>query len=238
MNCQNVRSEIDTASRRAPMGEPVKAHLSGCQDCRRHADHTSALLALLGAQPRVEAPPDFDFKLRARIARAEAEPRSAWAALARFWTGSFSWGQAVTATATLALVATFTAVYFNSDGQPAGAGPETTVAVSSPQADAAPLAVQAPSLMAEASLPAAKPAAVKFSVRNSKASLASERPAVSEAQVAQVKMARSAPGNEATWQAYNLKKGQIVTAPVRANLIGAEHPASTLAKTAADVPSI
>ncbi len=112
MNCQTIRETIDTASRRAGYGETVHTHLGGCSDCRRHADEASSLLALLNAQPRVEAPADFDFRLRARIARAQSEPQVAANLLERFWAKSFSLGQAATAMAAIAVALTASTIYF------------------------------------------------------------------------------------------------------------------------------
>lgn len=120
MNCKQIREAIDTASRRAPYGDAVSSHLSGCLDCRRHADETNSLLTLLSAQPRVQAPADFDFRLRARIARAQAETASPAGLLERLWENflaqTFSWGQAATAMAAVAMVVTVSTLYINHNG--------------------------------------------------------------------------------------------------------------------------
>ena len=49
----------------------INSHLTGTSFDSEY----DALFALLKAQPRVAAPTDFDFKLRARIARTELEPQ-------------------------------------------------------------------------------------------------------------------------------------------------------------------
>jgi hypothetical protein len=69
MDCKNVQSAINTDLRRESANEQIQAHLSCCQDCHRYELDNRALLALLGAQPVMAAPADFDFKLRARLAR-------------------------------------------------------------------------------------------------------------------------------------------------------------------------
>jgi hypothetical protein len=244
MNCQNVRLVIDTATRREMMSEPVNTHLSDCRDCRRHADETRALIALLSAQPKVQAPADFDFKLRARIAGAQAEPRSPWGTLERFWTRSlsFSWGRAITATATLALVATFTAIHFNSSDQPAATALDSpAVAVSSPSKsqDYQPTmtGIQSTVSAPQVALTAAKPATVRLTARSNKISSALVKPAEAEAPRQQINLAGNTAKNEDTWHAYNRERGQMVTAPARAVVIGAEN-SSTLAKATAFVPSI
>lgn len=67
INCENVQSAIASDFRREPANEQVRAHLTSCRDCHRYSFENRALLALLGAQPAIAAPPDFDFKLRARL---------------------------------------------------------------------------------------------------------------------------------------------------------------------------
>jgi len=134
MNCKQTREAVDSSSRRAEYGGAANSHLSGCADCRRHADETDSLLALLKAQPRVEAPADFEFRLRARIARAEAEQLSSagvrggvWE---RFLAQTFSWGQAATAMAAVGLVVLVSTVYFRHDsGAPVTAGKDVAVAI-------------------------------------------------------------------------------------------------------------
>src|SRR5262249_22820147 len=76
MKCKQTREVIDTASRHTLYSDTVTTHLSGCRDCRRHADGTASLLTLLSAQPRVEAPADFDIKVSMGIARAQAKQLS------------------------------------------------------------------------------------------------------------------------------------------------------------------
>ena len=105
MNCKQIREAIDADSGHNSYGGHVASHLSGCPDCHRYSDEAASLLRLLGAQPRVEAPPDFEFRLRARIADAQAapaiDPRSFLQKI-RPWT--FSWGQTVAAAAALTFV--------------------------------------------------------------------------------------------------------------------------------------
>ncbi len=76
MDCQHIRTAIDTASRFEPMGENAQHHLRSCNGCREYADEMSSFLSLLKSTPRVVAPADFDFRLRARIAEAQAKRRN------------------------------------------------------------------------------------------------------------------------------------------------------------------
>jgi len=113
MNCTGTKAVIDSASRRNPISSEVKVHLSGCPDCRSYSDQTNALLSLLSAQPRVEAPADFNFQLRARIARAQAKPASPFGFLENIFGQTFSIRQAAASLAALAVMAAGTTLYFN-----------------------------------------------------------------------------------------------------------------------------
>ncbi len=119
MNCKDVKASIDTASRRNPLAHEVHAHLAGCPDCRVYSDQSSALMSLLTAQPRVEAPADFDFRLRARIARAQSEPAGSFGFLENFFGQVFSLKQAAASLAALAVMAAGTTLYFTQNNQPA-----------------------------------------------------------------------------------------------------------------------
>lgn len=81
----------------------------------RLASEEVKVAALVGVLPTIEAPGDFDFRLRARLAQAKAEEaaRGPLAWLSDFWTQSFSFGQAATAMAALALVVAFSVAQIN-----------------------------------------------------------------------------------------------------------------------------
>lgn len=121
MTCQHIQSAISETvygrMQSSNFDDGVRRHLSECLGCRRHADEMSGLVALVGGLPRVTAPADFDFKLRARIARAKAERRET-RGMAAFFGRSFSFAQAGLALAAVALVAGLTTYQFL-PGQPA-----------------------------------------------------------------------------------------------------------------------
>jgi hypothetical protein len=120
MNCKQIREEIDTASR-YNLGGGVRSHLNGCPDCRRYSDEAASLLDLLSAQPRVEVPTDFEFRLRARIARAQASTQNDRPGfLRKIFPETFSWGQMGAAAAALALVVTVSTFYNRRDDQASG----------------------------------------------------------------------------------------------------------------------
>lgn len=114
MNCKQIREAIDTASRHNLHSGNVASHLNDCPDCHRYSNETTSLLGLLGAQSRVEAPPDFEFRLRARMARAQVETASdPQGFLRKIQLQIFSWGQMVAATAALALIVAVSTFYIN-----------------------------------------------------------------------------------------------------------------------------
>jgi len=223
MKCQDIRTAIDTMSKRAPMSHEMKAHVGVCVDCGRYADQTTALLSLLSAQPRVEAPSDFDFRLRARIARAQAEPRGLAARIQSFW--SFSWGQAATAAATLALAVTLTTLYV--DRTEEIIAPAQEMAQVSEAQVATNIETAVPETAVESRAVEIPKAAARSIVRSA--------PPVERAKPALSDVANT--GHE-TMRVYNRERGQIIAASSRTTLIGAEAPASGLTRNAAFVPSI
>lgn len=95
---------VDSASGREQLGAPAARHLSECSSCGQYASETFALMSLLAGQPAVEAPADFDFRLRAQLARAR-DRQQPMGGLRAFWSRSFSLQQAGLALTALALFA-------------------------------------------------------------------------------------------------------------------------------------
>src|SRR5262245_59044846 len=134
MNCKQIREAIDAASLHNSYSGHVASHLSGCPDCHRYLDEASSLLRLLSAQPRVEAPPDFEFRLRARIAGAQAAPViDPQGSLQKIRPWTFSWGQTVAAAAALTLVVTVSTLYINLDRNRAAQGPGGVIVQRTPE---------------------------------------------------------------------------------------------------------
>lgn len=210
MNCQTIRETIDTASRRAGYGETVHTHLGGCSDCRRHADETSSLLALLNAQPRVEAPADFDFRLRARIARAQSEPQVAAGLLERFRAKSFSLGRAATAMAAITVALTASTIYLTNPNEVATpSGPMIAENKTPPQVETVVSNTAQPVRAARA----ATGRATYRSVKHQAIQPASITTAVASAVAGKV-------DNSASF--YSRGNRQVITASLNRDLIGAE----------------
>ncbi|HKX27054.1 MAG TPA: hypothetical protein VJ302_05110 [Blastocatellia bacterium] len=228
MKCQDVRSAIDLASHREPMSSTANIHLTGCSSCHRYADETKALLQLIKAQPEIEVPADFDFKLRARIARANSERQRPAAFLERLWARSFSWTEVTAVMATVTLAVTLTTFHFIQTEQP-GADPNLP-SLANP-ADLANLpAPSAPVAMAEvpaaaasvANRAAVKPMVVRSGSRVARMAVSGEKTAplatnkleIAATEVPKVK-------GENLWRGYNPARGQFISAP-NGYLYGAE----------------
>jgi len=217
MNCIQVREAVDTATRRQGFNETVKSHLGNCADCLRHANETSALLSLLSAQPRVEAPADFDFRLRARIARAKAEPQGQTSLIDRIWARSFSFGQAATAMAAVAVAVTASTFYFKTSEQPVISPMNANVAVTAP----------ARTVELPAAVTGTTAAPIVKATRAMRVSAPAARPAMSVAAESTTMAASS--------RVYSREMRQVI--PDR-NLIGAEAASLNTAKAAGYIPSL
>ena len=214
MNCQSIREAIDTATRRSGYNETVTTHLVGCADCNRHAKEMHSLLALLGAQPRVEAPADFDFRLRARIARAQSEPKTAAGWFEKVWAGSFSLGQAATAMAAIVVAVMVSTFYFTNTNEIGNAGETiaTNVVTPAPEQSTTIASVPAKSNVA----PAVKPASSRAGVASYRPKSMASQPASLETAVAKNNF------NDGSSRLYSRASGQVITASLNRGLVGAE----------------
>jgi hypothetical protein len=80
MNCQTCRIEIEELETGSRLSDQARAHLHVCHVCRAFHDERQALRRLVGSLETVSAPPDFDFRLRARInaAKSAGNHRPSW----------------------------------------------------------------------------------------------------------------------------------------------------------------
>ncbi len=67
-NCKIIRSQIEEQTLRDNYGQSVRIHLDQCEPCRQFEKEQRSLRELVGSLGTVQAPADFDFKLRARMA--------------------------------------------------------------------------------------------------------------------------------------------------------------------------
>jgi hypothetical protein len=84
MNCKACRIEIEEAEANEPLSASARAHAETCLPCGAFRVERQALGQLIGSLETVTAPPDFDFRLRARLSAAGREERRrfAWPRLA------------------------------------------------------------------------------------------------------------------------------------------------------------
>ncbi|MGH9930746.1 MAG: hypothetical protein ACREA9_16170 [Pyrinomonadaceae bacterium] len=77
MNCRNIRREIEEAGSADLLSEAAHSHLKACAACETLSRQQTNLQAIVSSLGTVEAPGDFDFRLRARLAGEKRwEPRS------------------------------------------------------------------------------------------------------------------------------------------------------------------
>ncbi len=77
MNCRSVRREIDEAEPGDLLSSVASDHIKNCLACETFADEHLKLQKIVASLGTVEAPGDFEFRLRARLAgekRGSAQP--------------------------------------------------------------------------------------------------------------------------------------------------------------------
>ena len=269
MNCQSTREAIDsgivrkmssTVGKSEATRNSLMSHIDSCTDCSGYSGELDSLLSLLKAQPRVEVPSDFDFRLRARIARAESEHREATSSsidpiewLSRLWAGSLSKVQTSAAMAAMAAVAlvisvstyqinqrSYSPVNSASGGQQVGTFQDGSAQIAS----ATPGTQVVESAISTISNSSSSSSMVSSEVAKLNASRAVESrqsvraglvniAAASETDAA----ASQTDGNANSWRVFNHEQGRMVSTTSQLTLIGAESSAP-VGQVAGYVPSI
>src|SRR5712691_1756033 len=98
INCRSVRREIEEADTADLRSSAANGHISSCAACETFIAEQMKLRELVASLGTVEAPGDFDFRLRARLA---GEKRGA---VQTFAIRSFSFGFRSAAFATVVLL--------------------------------------------------------------------------------------------------------------------------------------
>jgi len=101
---------IDEADRPEALDYGASHHIASCVGCSQFADERAKLKALLESAGRVSAPPDFDFKLKARLAEVKERKSSWW-----FTPAGYLRLGAATAAVVMAVVAAQTSGFFSAD---------------------------------------------------------------------------------------------------------------------------
>src|SRR5690348_10953873 len=69
-NCEVIRQELDELMLGQTMSAAAVEHLRECIACREFNEKQTRLREIVGGLGTVSAPPDFDFRLRARLANS------------------------------------------------------------------------------------------------------------------------------------------------------------------------
>lgn len=75
-NCKVIRAEIEESAGGAWLSRAAGEHLAACASCLGFKNERESLRRLVGGLERVEAPGDFEFRLRARMAAANEAQRA------------------------------------------------------------------------------------------------------------------------------------------------------------------
>jgi len=118
INCRNTKREIEARGAGRLLSAAVAAHIEQCPACETLSRQQSQLHALVSSLGRVEAPADFDVRLRARLA-AERNKETRSFSFANF---SPALRAAAVAAVLLVIGSTFVFVSFRNQTNPAVAG--------------------------------------------------------------------------------------------------------------------
>jgi hypothetical protein len=105
-DCKVFRTEIDVATDGGALGRDAATHAESCAACGEELRGRAALRGLVRGLGRVEAPPDFEFRLRARM--AASKPGGGRGLFA----GSFPVGGLAWAAVAVCILSVTAAVYF------------------------------------------------------------------------------------------------------------------------------
>ena len=97
INCRDIRRDIEEAAPGKWLSAEVNDHVAGCVACEKLLRQQTKLRELVSSLGTVEAPADFDFRLRARLAGESRAPTHSFAP-GHF---SFGFGSAAVVTALL-----------------------------------------------------------------------------------------------------------------------------------------
>jgi hypothetical protein len=148
------RFEIEELETDARLSEAARTHLSSCPACRAFHDGRQSLKKLVGSLAPVQAPPDFDFRLRARINAAKSggnHQPTAW------WRSFITSAPAIGLAATFALLVAAVVFYNQTKPGPVQTKKPDVAAVKSPEQKAEqgsvnhPQAVNTPEVIAHSS---------------------------------------------------------------------------------------
>jgi hypothetical protein len=115
IDCSNVRREIEAAASGEILAAPAREHVRACGRCATFGKEQQQLKEMVGSLGGVEAPADFDFKLRARLAASRSARRESFS--------GNGFGMRSIAFATLLLLFGFVALVMNMRSRTTEVGP-------------------------------------------------------------------------------------------------------------------
>jgi hypothetical protein len=77
-NCELIRRELDDLMLEDEYSSAATEHLQGCAECREFQQKQIKLRQIVGSLGTIEAPADFDFRLRARLANDSTQLNSVY----------------------------------------------------------------------------------------------------------------------------------------------------------------
>lgn len=83
--CNQVRFEIDEKDLTAALSPSAMEHLRHCSECQEFQNKETKLRQIVGSLEPVNAPPDFDFRLRARLANDRSVASYRFMSAVRVW---------------------------------------------------------------------------------------------------------------------------------------------------------
>lgn len=78
MNCKNYQAKIEELSGEQILSADILRHLESCGGCRAFNAERAKLRQILGSLQTINAPKDFNFRLKAKLRKQENAPMWAW----------------------------------------------------------------------------------------------------------------------------------------------------------------
>ncbi len=123
--CNQVRLEIEHKHLVEPLSVDSDQHINECADCREFQSKLTKLRQIVASLEPVNAPPDFDFKLRARLVNANGAGTQLFASPVKVW----RWRSLAVAAMLLIFAATVLMIrQTEQQEQPSSLGQQATIA--------------------------------------------------------------------------------------------------------------
>lgn len=135
-DCKVFRTEIEEAADGSALGREAASHVETCAACGEELRGRAALRGLVRGLGRVEAPPDFEYRLRARM--AGSKPGGGQGLFASWFpVGGLAW-----AAAAVCVLSVTAAIYFKQAQPSKRVATNAGEVASVPQAGASPSVIQ------------------------------------------------------------------------------------------------